>query len=51
MIYEKYENVLSKSVTDSDFRSKLKADPAATLRAEGIKVPESLQSRRFTEEF
>ncbi|MFA7267014.1 MAG: nitrile hydratase subunit alpha, partial [Candidatus Nanopelagicales bacterium] len=34
-----------KAATDADFRARLLADPAATLAAEGVEVPEGVGVR------
>ena len=37
--------IITKALQDEDFRQRLNADPAGTLKAEGIEVPESVTVR------
>ncbi len=39
---KQYQQLIAKSWADEDFKNQLLADPAATMKAEGIKLPEGV---------
>ncbi len=39
---KQYQQLIAKSWADDDFKSQLLADPAATLKAEGVELPEGV---------